>query len=108
MKQTIDLYDFRRSFEQCRPDNFSYEGLEVLFDHLEQYEQDVGEEMELDVISLCCDYSEDTAVNIAAMYDIDLDGIDDDDVVQYVIDNISDRTMIVGTVGSDSIIYQDF
>ena len=108
MKQTIDLYDFRRSFEQCRPDNFSYKGLEVLFDYVEAMEEDCGVEMELDVIALCCDYSEYTAVNIASMYDIDLDGIEADDVVQYVIDNISDRTVIVGTVGSDSIIYQNF
>ena len=58
MKTTVSIYDFRREFEQCRPNNFSYEGLAVLFDYLEQLEQDTGEEIELDVITLCCEYTE--------------------------------------------------
>jgi len=58
MKQSINSYDFHRAFEQLRPDNFSYDGLNVLFDYLEQYEEDTGEEIELDVIAICCDYAE--------------------------------------------------
>ena len=59
MKQTIDVYGFRRAFERTdRKDQFSYEGLEALFNWLEQYEDDTGEEMELDVIALCCDFTE--------------------------------------------------
>ena len=59
MKQPIDVYGFRRAFERTdRKDQFSYEGLEALFNWLEQYEEDIGEEMELDVIAICCDFSE--------------------------------------------------
>ena len=59
MKQTVNKYDFGEAFTQAnRKDNFSYEGLGALFDHLEQYEEDTGEEIELDVIALCGDYSE--------------------------------------------------
>jgi len=57
MKATIGLSQFREAF-QIRKENFSYAGLEALFNYLEQYEEDTGEELELDPIALCCDYAE--------------------------------------------------
>ena len=59
MKQTVNFYDFDRAFELAdRLDNFSYEGRRALFDYLEQYEEDCDTELELDVIGLCCDFTE--------------------------------------------------
>jgi hypothetical protein len=58
MKTSVNYYDFRNAFMAIRPDNFSYDGLEVLFEYLESYEEDCGEELELDVISICCEYTE--------------------------------------------------
>ena len=43
---------FRREFERIRPNQFSYEGLGALFEHLD------FEDIELDVIAICCDYVE--------------------------------------------------
>ena len=55
MKQTISLGDFRDAFIRAnRKENFSYDGLEVLFDYLE----DTDPDSELDVIGLCCEYCE--------------------------------------------------
>ena len=59
MKNTINFYAFEREFEQCgRGNQFTREGLRALFNYLEEYEQDCGEEIELDVIALCCEYVE--------------------------------------------------
>ena len=58
MKQTISKHDFTEAFKKIRPNNFTCDGLEALFGYLEEYEEDTGEEIELDVISLCCEYSE--------------------------------------------------
>lgn len=59
MKQTVNSYDFVDAFrDHNRQDQFSYSGLHALFEYLEQIEEDTGEEMELDVIALCCDFSE--------------------------------------------------
>ena len=59
VKRTVDLNEFRESFNRMdRKDRFSYEGLEALFNYLEEIEQGTGEEMELDVIGICCDFSE--------------------------------------------------
>ena len=59
MIQTIDIYQFADAFHKMsRGDNFTYNGLRALYDYLEQYEDDTGEQMELDVIALCCEYNE--------------------------------------------------
>ena len=58
MKKSVSITDFIDAFEKMRPSNFTYEGLESLYNYLTDYEQDTGEELELDVIAFCCDYSE--------------------------------------------------
>ena len=59
MKQTVNIHDFRQAFIDCgREGTFTYEGLAALFEWIEQYEEDCGAEIELDVIALCCEYSE--------------------------------------------------
>ena len=108
MKQTVYLSSFRDAFIKAgRKDQFSYEGLGLLFDYFEQYEDDTGEEMELDVIAICCDFSEDTPENIAEAYSIDLDA--DKDVMEQVLEYLSDNTNVVGyDLENNFIIYQQF
>ena len=109
MKQTVDFQTFRDTFRAYdRADQFSREGLEMLFDYLEQYEDETGQEIELDVVALCCDYSEDTPESIAQDYRIDLDGVDDDDTDQAVMDYLCDNTTVVGQTSSGSIVYVNF
>lgn len=114
MKTTVSLYDFREAFRTCgRAEQFSHEGLEVLFDYLEQYEEDTGEELELDVIALCCDYSEDTVADIARNYSIDLSDLDpeDDDYeeqcTEAVRDYLNENTQLVGET-STGFVYAIF
>ena len=57
MKETVNFSRFCDAF-QIRKDSFSYEGKKALFEYLEDYEDGTGEEIELDVIALCCDYTE--------------------------------------------------
>ena len=66
MKTTISVYDFRQAFHDYdRGNQFSYKGLGVLYEALERFAEDTGEEIELDVIALCCDFAEGTAEEIA-------------------------------------------
>lgn len=58
MKTTLNFYQFRDWFEKNRPNNFSKAGLMALWEYLEQYESDTGEEIEFDPIALCCEYTE--------------------------------------------------
>jgi hypothetical protein len=57
MIQTVNFKTFHDAFTAIRPDNFTYSGLQALFDYLERYEEETGESIELDVIAICCDFS---------------------------------------------------
>mgnify|MGYP000352508191 CR=1 FL=1 len=107
MKTTVDFYDFARSFEQCRPDNFSREGLMCLFEYFEQYEEDTGEELELDVIAFCCDFSEDTVEAIAANYSIDLEDLDEEEQVEAMREYLKDNGALIGEVAG-GFVYRNF
>lgn len=95
MKQTVNFSAFVDAFRAYnRYDQFGYEALQILFDYLEEYEESTGEDLEPDVIALCCDYSVDRVADIAEQYDIDLTDCEDDDqrfdaVMEYLQDNTS-------------------
>ena len=63
MKQSVSIYDFERAFKRCERENFSYDGLKALFEYLEEFEDGTGEEVELYVIALCCEYAEYDSLN---------------------------------------------
>ena len=108
MKTTVNFNDFRDAFRAYnRLDNFSRQGLEVLFDYLEQWEADAGEELELDVIAICCDFSEDSTDNIAKDYRIDVEGMDDEEKEEAVREYLSDQGAYVGDV-ADGFVYRCF
>ena len=94
MKQSVSEYDFidafRNYFGGQYKTNFSYEGLKALFEYLEEFENDTGEEMELDVIAICCDYMEYDSLNeYNRDYDKEYEEIDEiaDDTTLIKIDD---------------------
>lgn len=109
MKRTINVYEFRDAFRDMeRGNSFSYEGYQVLFDFLESYEDDTGQEIELDVIALCCEFNEDTPEEIAVNYDIDISECDDDEEIkETVLEYLNDNTMVCGDTDT-TIVYQAF
>jgi len=59
MKTTVSKHDFCQAFKDYdRDNNFTWEGRQALFDYLTELEESTGEEWELDVIAICCDFSE--------------------------------------------------
>jgi hypothetical protein len=107
MIQTINLSQFRDAFRSMGlKDQFSYEGLEVLFNGLEEYEEDTGEELDFDVIALCCDFSEMSAQEVIDAYGLDI--ADDGNQLNNAIDWINDQTWYVGKTDKDTIIFRQF
>ena len=109
MKTTVTKYDFERAFVTAgRKDQFSYEALGLLFDHLEEMEEINGQEIELDVIALCCDYNEDTYEGIAKNYVIDLEGCESEqDEIEAIRDYLHDNTQLIGET-ADGFVYSAF
>ena len=70
MHITVDFSMFSDAFRRMgREDNFSSEALEALFEYIENYEEDTGIRVELDVLGLCCEFTEyTTAVEAASDY----------------------------------------
>jgi hypothetical protein len=106
---------FRDEFRQCgRGDQFSYEALGLLFDYFEEIDPDY----DLDVIAICCEYSEDSAAQIADWYGIDLSDCSDgvctasayglEQVAKAaVLAYLNDHTSVVGVTPS-GIVYAQF
>ena len=69
MKLTLTSYDFVNLFGQRRPDNFSRDALAALYEYYRDSEEDTGEEIEFDPVSICCDWTEyDSASEAAEAY----------------------------------------
>ena len=108
MKQTIGLSQFQDAFKAIRPENFTYEGLTLLFEWIEEQESSTGEEQELDVIALCCDFTESTYDEVMNDYNLaDGEDLNYEDIPQAVIDYLNDETVVIGYT-DDSIIYLNF
>ena len=112
MKQSINIYDFRDAFYKTgRTDNFSYVGLEVLFDYIEELEMATGEEMELDVISLCGDFAESTIDGLIRDFGIDISDCDTDDeeaIKETVMEYLEQNTIVCGVTSTGSVVYEAF
>ena len=109
---TIDsASQFRDEFNRAgRGNQFSYEGLGLLFEYLEE----VDPQYDLDVVALCCDYTESTPAEIARDYSINLNDVDpeDDDYAEQcaavVIEHVTEQGALVGVTSTGAIVYASF
>jgi len=111
MIQTIQLSDFRSSFYNMgRKDQFSYEGLGLIFEYIEDYERDNGEQVELDVIALCCEWNELSAEDVIDQYstDIDTEGMTDDEINAAVEEYLLNETQLAGRTTAGDFVFVQF
>ena len=81
-----------------REDQFSYEGKKALFEYLNELAEALGEPIEVDIIGLCCEFTEyDSLEEFNHDYQLDLDDIDD----------INYYTMVI-KIDEERFIIQDF
>lgn len=111
MKQTIGLNEFRNAFQAHERTNFSYEGLEVLFNALEDFETGGGE-LELDVIGLCCDFVEMELPELLSHYpaisDEPLTDDNEADIIELATDYLNDETWLCGLIAQNTFVFQQF
>ncbi len=97
MKQTINEFDFKNEFKKIRPENFSYDGLTVLYDHLTRYEQDTDQELEFDPIAYCCEYTEfDSFEDVKKNYDVE------------DLEHLEQNTIVLKIPNSEKLIVQNY
>ena len=110
MKTTIDFFDFQEAFRSYgRDGSYTREGLEMLFNYLEEIESGTGQELELDVVAICCDYDENHWEDVAANYRVDLsDCEDEEDKIEAVRDYLEENTMLIGEPLTGTFLYLVF
>ena len=98
MKQTINFSQFCDSFGETYKNNFSYEGKASLFEYLEEYEESTGEDVELDIIALCSEYTEyESMKELRGQYP-DIKDLED----------LQNNTQVIEIEGTDRFIIQDY
>jgi asparagine synthetase A len=101
MKQTINEWDFQDAFRKMdRENNFSRAALQALFDHFEEIEEETSEEIELDVIAICCDYTEFSDIE-EFWTSYNKEDYPDMESIEY-------ETTVISILDSDSFIIQNF
>lgn len=110
MKTSINFSEFCNAFRDMdRNENFSYEGKKALFYFLEEMEEQTGEEYELDVIALCCEFAESSTDELIADYGIDVsEAEDDEEKAEIVEEYLQDCTAVVGKLDNGSFVYAQF
>lgn len=105
MIQTVSVYDFRDAFlrSDTYKHNFTYDALTALFEYQEDYEGDQGQQIELDMISICCDYAQyDSALECVKSYQLG----DDIQLEEHALEILNDHTQVIEFEGG--IIIQQF
>lgn len=92
MKKTLSTYEIATLLHSDENAGFSYAGARALAEHLEQLEQDTGEEMEFDRVAIRCDFAEHSSLEAWAedyfsnwQFDLGVEPEDDADTVADII-----------------------
>ena len=97
MKQTIRENEFVHAIVGDEYNNMSYEGALALFEYIEEYEDQTGEETELDVVAIRCEWTEyENIEEVSKDYDIDN------------LDDLRDNTSVIEVPKSDRLIVQEY
>ena len=97
MIKQITFNDFTDTFKKMgRDGQFSYEGKEALFNYFENMGEQTGKPIELDVIALCCEFTEYKDLKeLQKNYDVD------------TMEKLENNTIVI-PVTDDSFIIQDY
>ena len=117
MIQTIGFSQFCDAFWDTYKNNFSYAGKRALFDYLENLEEETGDKIELDIVALCCEYTEyESAYEAMQEYqpeDMPTEGEAGNDLVEIQEKNekaahtwLEERTTVIDGEGGGVIINQ--
>ena len=102
MKTTVDFSDFVDGFTKLefRKDQLSYDGLKLIFDYLESFEED-GDEIEFDPVGICSDFTETTVPEFNSDYGTKFSSIEE--IEEY----LDQHTSVIGRT-EDSIVFENY
>lgn len=88
-----------------RLDQFGYKGWRMLAEAMEQFSDDIGKDIEVDIIAWCCDYRHAASVEEAfaelqhyygwTIEDADWDSMDDDEKLEAIWEFLQENTSLM-------------
>ena len=117
--QTVSPSDlYHLACKMARGDNFGYKGWRAIGDYLESLSDDLGENIEIDIVAICCEYSMAESADDAYMQYDHLHGVDlpdeedweeltEEEKLETIEEFLQDRSSVVVCKG-DLIIWQAF
>jgi len=116
MKETLDTRNAASRLYEDEYAGWSYAGARALVEHLEELEDEIGEEIEFDVVALRCEYTEYGSAEeaVEACNSDDYDDLKEqsdgnaDDLKELCMEYLRDHTAVIEIPGSDGIIIQDY
>lgn len=98
-----------------RLDSFGYKGWRTLAEYLDNLSDDIGEDIEIDIIGICCDYSMASSIGEyvseygipANMTSEEFDELDDEEKLEAIEEFLLGNTALVHC-SEDLIIWQSF
>lgn len=110
MKITVDVYDMKERFVAMDRDYYTFEGLESLLD----FYNEIDENMELDVIAICCDcteYGEGAACSFDDLiseygykYPVE-EWLDNDLYIDSLVERLEDETTVLHVANGNYIVF---
>ena len=98
MKTTVNFSDFVDGFQKMgRENQFSPEALNLIFDYLEE----IDENMDFDMIAICCNFTESTLDDINNDFDKNFKSL------SAARKFLEEQTNVIGAT-NDSIVYENF
>jgi len=95
--QTVYPCEFKQAFNAIRPENFSNEALEAMYEYFDDLSEDIGQPFELDVIAICCEFTEyENIKEVIGNYD----SIED-------LEDLRDHTSVI-ELSDGGLVIQDF
>ena len=99
----IDFSDFLEEFKKYnREDVFTYQGKKALFEYLNELSESIGQPIELDIIDICCNFTEyNNLQQFMDDYGYTIEDIED-------IEEIQEHTTLIKINEGKGFIIQDF
>lgn len=84
VQELNESYFIERFREMGRGDQFTRDALEALYAYYTDLSEDLGEDIKLDVIGICCDWYESTVAEVVAEYaiEVDLEGCESEEDIE--------------------------
>src|SRR5690606_2068890 len=102
--------DFYRQIPDTRLDQFSRYGWEQIYDYLDNLSDDLDNDIKVDYIGICCEYSEYTSIE-DFLKDYNVDDIedceDDEEKLEAIREYLEYNTEVI-CCEEDCILFQDF